>query len=152
MTSEPDPKKGTLIAPLRPRVFWTIVRVSGLLPMTITFITLFVLASFAITLVEPGLARVGDAAWFLFTVITTIGLGDFTCTTLVGRLIAVGLSIYSVFYLAIITGTIVSYCNERMRLQRDESVAAFVDKLCRLPEMSHDELVDLSERIKKMRK
>jgi hypothetical protein len=37
-----------------------------------------------------------------------------------------------------------------MERQRNESVASLVDKLERLPELSHDELVDISEHIKRI--
>lgn len=144
-------KRGPVVAPMRPRILLTVVRASGLLPMTVSFGVLFLMCATIVTGVEPGIASLGDAAWFLFTVVTTIGLGDYTCTTLVGRVVTVVLSVYSVFFLALITGAVVSYCSERIKAQRDESIAAFVDKLRRLPELSHEELVELSERISKMR-
>jgi len=119
--------------------------------MTGTFALLFVVAAVIVAAVEPAFAGVGDAAWFLFTVVTTIGLGDFTCVTLAGRIMTVVLSMYSVFYLALITGAIVSFCSESLKLQRDESVAAFLDQLEHLPELSPNELADLSDRIRQRR-
>lgn len=151
MKHAPEQKEQATIKPLGPRIVWTIVRVSGLLPITMSFIAGFLLVSLLIAAVEPGIPTFGDAAWFLFTVIITIGLGDFTCVTLVGRLASAVLSLYSVFYLALITGTVVNYCSERLKAQRNESIAAFIDQLERLPELSHDELVALSEHIKRMR-
>ena len=85
----------------------------------------------------------------MFQVVTTIGLGDYTCVSVVGRVVAIVLSVYSVFFLALITGAVVSYCQERMRAQRNESVAKFIDQLEHLPERSHEELVALSEKVKK---
>ena len=143
-------KKGA-VRPLRPRIFWRVVQVAGLVPMTGTFALLFVVAAVIVAAVEPAFAGVGDAAWFLFTVVTTIGLGDFTCVTLAGRILTVVLSMYSVFYLALITGAIVSFCSESLKLQRDESVAAFLDQLEHLPELSPNELADLSDRIRQRR-
>ncbi|MBR2682101.1 MAG: two pore domain potassium channel family protein [Atopobiaceae bacterium] len=142
-------KNGT-VRPLKPRIFWTIVRVAGLMPMTVGFAALFGLCAIIVAAVEQSVASVADAAWYLFTVVTTIGFGDFTCNTVVGRLATVVLSIYSIFYIALLTAAVVSYCSERLRLRRNESVAAFIDKLERLPEMSHEELVELSEQIKRL--
>ena len=86
----------------------------------------------------------------MFQVVTTIGLGDFTCTSLLGRGAAIVLSVYSVFFLALITGVVVSYCSERMNARRDESVAQFIDQLEHLPELSRDELAELSEKVKRI--
>ena len=86
----------------------------------------------------------------MFQVVTTIGLGDYTCASVVGRIAAILLSIYSVFFLALITGAVVSYCQERMRARRNESVAHFIHQLEHLPELSHEELVELSEKVKKV--
>lgn len=137
--------------PLRPRIIWTIVRASGLLPVTLSFILMFGVFSLVVAAVEPDIPTVFDAAWFLYTVIITIGLGDYTCVTAVGRIATIALSLYSVFFLALVTGTVVNYCAERMKLESNESVAAFIDKLERLPELSDDELAELSEQIKRMR-
>ena len=63
---------------------------------------------------------------------------------------AIVLSVYSVFFLALITGVVVSYCSERMAARRDESVAQFIDQLEHLPELSRDELAELSEKVKRI--
>lgn len=142
--------KQHVVRPLRPRILWTIVKAAGLVPMTVSFVIFFILAAVLIDAFEPGINSLGDAAWFLYVVIITIGLGDYTCVTVAGRLVTVALSLYSVFFLALITGTVVSYCSERLKAERNESIAAFIDKLRRLPELSHEELVDLSEQIKRL--
>jgi voltage-gated potassium channel len=127
-----------------------VIKAAGLAPATAVFALLFVVATLVAAAVEPGIGNIGDAAWFYFTVVTTIGLGDFTCVTLVGRLTTVALSFYSVFYLAVITGAVVSYCSEVMQARQNESIAQFLDKLERLPELSHEELVAISERIRRL--
>lgn len=132
------------------RTIWPIIRAAGLVPWTIMFVILFLIATAFVSFFEPGLRDFGDAAWLMFQVVTTIGLGDFTCTTFVGRIFTVLLSLYSVFFLALITGAVVSYCSERMKARRGESVAYFIDQLEHLPELSHDELVELSEKVKKV--
>lgn len=81
---------------------------------------------------------------------TTIGLGDFTSTTMVGRLAIMLLSAYSVFFLAIVTGAVVSYCSEVMRRDWDEDVSELLDELDRLPELSQGELVEFSARAKRV--
>ena len=86
----------------------------------------------------------------MFQVVTTIGLGDYTCVSVAGRICAILLSVYSVFYLALITGAVVSYCQERLKAHQNESAAHFIDQLEHLPELSHEELVDLSKKVKRI--
>ena len=136
-------------APLKFRAIWPVIRAAGLVPWTIAFAVLFVAASVIVAANEPAIGGFANSAWLMFQVVTTIGLGDFTCTSLVGRAAAVVLSIYSVFFLALITGAVVSYCQERMSARRDESVAHFLDQLEHLPELTPDELAALSEKVKR---
>lgn len=134
--------------PLGHRVVLPVLRAAGLVPWTIMYIVLFLVASVIVAMVEPDIHNIGDAAWLLFEVVTTIGLGDYTCVTVVGRFVAVILSIYSMFFLALLTGVVVGYCQERLKAARDESVAVFIHQLEHLPELSHEELVVLSEKVK----
>lgn len=138
-------------AALRVRAIWPIIRAAGLVPWTIAFVAIFVIAVIAVDAAEPSIGGIGNTAWLLFQVVTTIGLGDFTCTSAVGRIAAVVLSVYSVFFLALITGAVVSYCQERMNARRDASVAHFIDQLEHLPELSKEELAALSEKVKRIR-
>lgn len=137
---------------LRFRTVGTVIWAAGLGPLTIAFVVLFLVSALIVDLFEPSVNGFGNASWFLFQVVTTIGLGDFTATSFVGRTAAVVLSIYSVFYLALITGAVVSFCSERMRARTQKSIAHFLDQLEHLPELSHEELVDLSERVKRFEK
>ena len=148
MDELPKEKSGRYFRPLRPRILWQVVKAAGLLPITTVFGALFVVNSVVAWVFEPDIGTFGDAAWFTFAVVTTVGLGDFTCETAVGRLTTIVMSLYSIFYLALVTGAVVNYCSERLKAQRDESIAALVDKLERLPELSHEELVEISERVK----
>ena len=83
----------------------TIDSIVGLLAFIIAF-------SFLFPLFEPTIPTYWDAMWYCFTVITTIGFGDFAATTLVGRILTVILGIYGIVIVAIITSVIVNYYNE----------------------------------------
>ncbi len=136
---------------LKPRAIGLIIKASGLLPSTIAFIALFLVCSVLVALFEPNVNGFANSLWFMFQVVTTIGLGDFTATSFVGRAAAVVLSVYSVFFLALITGVVVSFCSERMRARRGESIAHFLDQLEHLPELSTEELTELSEKVKSLK-
>lgn len=134
---------------LKFRVVWLVIRTAGLIPWTTLFIILFLAASMLVAATETGIDRFGDAAWLMFQVVTTIGLGDYTCTSIIGRVAAIVLSVYSIFFIALITGAVVSFCQESMRARRGESIAHFIDQLEHLHELSKEELEEISEKVKK---
>lgn len=137
-------------APLRVRAIWPVIRAAGLVPWTMMFVVLFIAVTFIVDAAEPGMDGLGNTAWLMFQVVTTIGFGDFAPISIAGRVATVVLSTYSVLFLALVTGAVVSYCQERLRAHQNESVAHFIDQLEHLPELSHEELVDLSKKVKRI--
>ena len=53
-----------------------------------------------------------DAMWYCFTVITTIGFGDFAAVSTIGRVLTVVLGVYGIVVVAILTSVIVNFYNE----------------------------------------
>lgn len=70
--------------------------------------------------------------------------------TRAGRVLSIGLSVYSIGMIAIITSTIVTYHQIKIKTQENDVLTMFMDKLERLPELDREELIDMSERIKKL--
>lgn len=115
-------------------------------------LVLFVLAAaLIIMLVEPEINTYFDALWYCYAVISTIGFGDIIVTSIIAKVVSVLLTVYSLFVLAIATGVVVSFYNQTVLSQRDDSISLFVDKLERLPELSKEELQEISEKVKKLR-
>lgn len=137
-------------SPMRFRAIIPVIRAAGLVSWSVVFLVIYLVASFAVAAVEPGIRTFADGAWLMFQVATTIGLGDFTCTTLIGRICSIVVSVYSVFFLALITGACVNYCTERMRFRRDRSVAQFIDQLEHLDELSREELAEISKKVRRL--
>lgn len=54
----------------------------------------------------------GDALWYSFAVVTTIGFGDITAVTVPGRVISVILGLYGLIVVALITSIIVNFYTE----------------------------------------
>ena len=61
----------------------------------------FFIAALPIWIWEPYINSYGDSLWFCFASATTIGYGDYHAVTIVGRIITVILSVYSVAVIAI---------------------------------------------------
>ena len=104
-----------------------------------------------IMLLEPDILTYREALWYCYAVITTTGFGDITVTGIVSQLLSVLLSAYAILVIAIITGVVVNFYTELNKAQRKETIAMFMDRLERLPELSREELAEISEKVKKLR-
>lgn len=133
------------------RILWGILKHTHADRILLGFV-LFLLADAAIIqIVEPDINRYGDALWYCYAVISTAGFGDIVAVTLIGKTCSVLLTIYTLFVVAIVTGVVVNFYTQLVELQRKETLAAFMDKLERLPELSKDELETISRNIKRYR-
>lgn len=73
---------------------------------------LIVAVSIVLPGLEPGIERFADGLWYCFAIVTTIGFGDITATTGIGRLLSVLLGIYGIIVVSLITSIIVNFYNE----------------------------------------
>ncbi|MFG2131665.1 potassium channel family protein [Streptomyces sp. NPDC048751] len=62
---------------------------------------------------DGNIRTLGDAVWWSFTTMTTVGYGDHAPTTGVGRLIAVGLMLSGIALLGVVTANIAAWFIER---------------------------------------
>ncbi|MGP4088330.1 potassium channel family protein [Streptomyces sp. KR55] len=89
-----------------------------------TVIGLLMFGSLAVLSVErdaPGgnIRTLGDAVWWSFTTMTTVGYGDHAPTTGVGRLLAVGLMLSGIALLGVVTANIAAWFISRF--ERDDA-------------------------------
>lgn len=133
------------------RILWGILKRTRADHILLGFV-LFLLADAAvIRLVEPDIHRYGDALWYCYAVISTAGFGDIVTVTLIGKICSVLLTIYTIFVVAIVTGVVVNFYTQLVEMQQKETLAMFMDKLERLPELSKEELEHISQKVRKFR-
>lgn len=132
----------------RYRLIFSIIRNSGLVYATAVFFLLFFACAVVVAAVEPGVGSYFDAVWFCFQAVTTIGFGDVVIVTPVARVCTMVLSAFAVFFIAVLTGAVVSYCSEVSRARYDESMVHLVDKLEHLPDLSKEELEAISKKVR----
>lgn len=128
-----------------------VIRSAGLGWATLAFLAVFLVCCLLIALFDPQIAGSGNVLWYCFQAVTTIGYGDVVPTSGLARVVTVILSVVSIFYIAAVTGAVVSVCNEMLRLRRDASVAAFQHKLEHLEDLSRGELAELSRKVRELR-
>ena len=78
--------------------------------------------SIALPVLEESISNFGDALWYCFAIVTTIGFGDFAAVTLPGRIISVILGCYGIIVVALITSIIVNFYNETKGSGDDDEV------------------------------
>ncbi len=132
------------------RVFMVLKR-TGAIHCLSSFIVVCFIASFLLRHFEPGIKTLGDAFWYCFVASTTIGFGDIYATSTIGRIITVFVSINGIFVFAMMTGVVVSYYMEFLHYKREKSISMFLEKLENLPNLSKEELTELSDKIKKIK-
>ena len=98
-------------------------------------------------IIEPNINNLGDGIWYCFSVMSTIGFGDISAVTPAGRILSIILSLYSILIVGIIPGILTSYYIESTKLKANESMEKFLYDLEHLPELSKEELKDLSRKV-----
>ena len=102
-------------------------------------------------ILDPGITTLADGFWFGFILVTTIGFGDFTVTTLPARIVAGILGLYGDLVITFLTGAITSWFFEKFQAFRGHSVGAFVTQLEHMDELSDEELQQVADKAKALR-
>lgn len=135
----------------RLRMIGKIIRQAGLGHITLVFFAIFFLCALVMALGQPSVGGYGNALWLCFQTVTTIGFGDVPAQGPVCRGVLVFLSVVSIFYLAVITGVVVAYCNQLISAQNKRSLAKLADQAEHLDELSPQQLKELSAEIRAYR-
>ena len=130
------------------RMLGNILRHTGFVRVTVIFGALFLFCSLMVWLADPGYLTFGDGMWFSFEAVSTIGFGDIEAAGPIARAATVVLSIFSIFYIALITGVVVNYCSNLIKARQKDTLANFVDSLEHLEEKTPEELAELSARVR----
>lgn len=112
------------------------------------------IGSIAIYFAEKGstIDNFADAIWWTIVTTTTVGYGDISPSTNIGRIIAVILMFVGIGFIGTLTGSITSFFTERLRETREQKeraeqvlTAPLLDKRLSDLDGSHIDLSDLSD-------
>ena len=106
--------------------------------LTFTVILIFA-AAIPIRFIEPSITTYEDALWWSVVTATTVGYGDISVETGLGRIIAIVLMVFGIGLLGMITGSIATYFIKET--ESDNPTTAYLKgQLDRLDELSKSEL------------
>jgi len=111
-----------------------------------TVLTVFI-AALAVLDAEQGTGAIetfGDALWWAFVTITTVGYGDYYPVTLMGRIVAAGLMVGGIALIGVVTATLASWIVERVADQTSKTAAPVEDQVDNL----RREIAELKEMIR----
>lgn len=111
------------------------------------FVGFLLVSALVFWMVEPEFTTYSDGLWYCYAVFTTVGFGDIVASTLIGKALSIFISIYAILVIAIVTGTVVSLYSQLVEIKQKESIGEFIDKLERLPELSKEELEEISKQV-----
>lgn len=141
------------------RLFYFVMKQTHMLPIIGGFIIYFFIMATIIFFTcntsvtqYSNIENYGDALWFSFASVFTIGYGDIWVSGVVGRILTVLLVIYGVFIIAIIPAVFLTFYQEKMNQKFNTSTSYLLDKLEHLDELSKEELKNLSSSIKNFRR
>ncbi|OFJ52529.1 potassium channel family protein [Mycolicibacterium grossiae] len=90
------------------------------------------------------IANFGDALWWSFTTVTTVGYGDTVPVTVAGRFVAVALMVAGVSLLGVVTATLASWIVERVAEEDTAGTAATAAQIDQL----RSEIAELTETLR----
>jgi voltage-gated potassium channel len=97
---------------------------------------------------HANIKNFGDAVWWAFTTITTVGYGDFYPITPMGRVIAVLLMVGGITLIGVITATVVTWIVQRVADVDSAQQAATAGHIERL----RDDIAQLTQAVTEMRR
>ena len=71
---------------------------------------------------EPNINSFGDGLWYSFAIVTTIGFGDMSAVTGIGRILSVLLGVYGLIVVAVLTSIIINFYNETVKKDDDKEL------------------------------
>jgi voltage-gated potassium channel len=134
------------------RIFGKILRSTGTDKVIYGFLGFTALCALIIWLIEPEIRTFREALWYCFTAISTIGFGDVVVHSAVSRVLTVLLSVYAVAVIAIFTAVVVNYFQRVASGNLRESLDPFLSQVEKLPDLSREEMEELSRKAGEFRK
>ena len=116
------------------------------------YVVVLIIGGILLTFIEPQVHGVFEGFYYCFVASTTVGFGDIVPVTAWGRIITIVVTLVGLMAVAMVPGVVVAYYTEYLKIREKETAATFLEKLERLPELSKEELSELSEKVKQFNK
>lgn len=131
------------------RRLFKLLKRTGTIRIFLMYLVVLLIGGMLMSWIEPGVHGIFEGFYFCFVASSTIGFGDIVPVTIVGRIITIIVALFGILTAGMIPGVVVTYYTEYLKIREKETVTTFLEKLEHLPELDKDELIVLSEKVKK---
>ncbi|PYZ91942.1 ion transporter [Salipaludibacillus keqinensis] len=121
--------------------FFAVMRTNHLDKVVLaTFILIFI-SSIPIRIIEPTIHTYTDAVWWAVVTSTTVGYGDISPETPIGRMIAILLMMVGIGLLGMVTSSVASYFLQGKNEKEDKPAIVYMkSEIDRIEELSDEEI------------
>ncbi|MFX3623398.1 MAG: potassium channel family protein [Ectobacillus sp.] len=119
---------------------YQILRTNGLHKVLIFMVCLVVISAIPITYLEPNISSFEDAIWWGVVTATTVGYGDISPETGVGRMIAVILMVFGIGMMGMVTASIATYFLQHEEDVQDAEIEFIKQQLNRFEQLQASEI------------
>ncbi|WP_255249826.1 potassium channel family protein [Bacillus sp. FJAT-45066] len=117
-----------------------ILKTNSLDKVLIILVLVIFTTSIPIRYLEPSITTYTDAVWWAIVTATTVGYGDISPETIVGRLIAVFLMVFGIGLLGLVTSSVATYFLKNTEKEEDTTIIYLKSQLDRIEELSEQEI------------
>ena len=117
-----------------------ILKTNSLDKVLIFLVLVIFTASIPIRYLERSITTYTDAVWWAIVTATTVGYGDISPETIVGRLIAVFLMVFGIGLLGLVTSSVATYFLKNTDKEEDQTVTYLKGQIERIEELTNAEL------------
>lgn len=119
---------------------YSILKTNGLDKLLMVAIILLFIVPIPIVLVEPSINTFSDALWWAIVTTTTVGYGDISPTTPLGRVLAVVLMLIGIGIIGTFTSAITSYFSKQNELSKDKQVLKVIHSIEEIENLTTEDI------------
>lgn len=129
-----------------------IMQINGLNKVITAVFSLIFLASIPMYFIEPNIFdSYQDAVWWSIVTATTVGYGDFSPETPLGRMIAVVLMVFGIGLIGMVTGSIATYFIGNQKQEENPKIDYLKRELDRIDKLTNEEIDTMIDMLHKMK-
>ena len=95
---------------------------TGAIKFFFAYLIILFISGIILSLIEPQVHGIFEGFYFCFVASTTIGFGDITAVSIIGRILSVILGVYGLIVVALITSIIINFYSETKYIKMSGSI------------------------------
>ncbi len=119
---------------------YAILRTNNLDKVIVVLFVVIFISAIPIRIIEPSIVTYTDAVWWAIVTATTVGYGDISPETVVGRLIAIILMVFGIGLIGLVTSSVATYFLKGNDEENNPTVEYIKKELDRVEELTDLEI------------